>query len=123
MAWAIISEDQSEALFALAILATPSAPFPSRYRCIGLDPSAEYAVSLIWPSDPSAYIGEHKASLSTATFDGVWLMSIGFSLPIIKPETLCIYYIKAVEQLTTTQKSHKEQPQRRTTLKGPNQTQ
>ena len=123
MAWAVINEDQSEGLFALAMLDTPSTPFPSRYRCIGLDPSAEYAVSLVWPSDPRAYVDEHKASLSTATFDGVWLMSVGLSLPIINPETLCIYHIKAVEQLTTTQKSHKEEPQRRTSLKGPNQTQ
>jgi alpha-galactosidase len=95
-AWTVLAPDQSEALAALAILETPSTPFPNQYRFIGLDPECHYALKLIWPGDLRPLQRNHKDALTDTQWSGDWLMSVGLSLPILQPESLLIYHLKAV---------------------------
>ena len=95
-AWMVLAPDHSEALAALAMLETPSIPFPNRYRFIGLDADRHYELKLVWPGDLRPQQTNHKDALSDAHWSGDWLMSVGLSLPILQPESLLIYHLKAV---------------------------
>ena len=95
-AWMVLAPDYSEALAALAILATPSTQFPNRYRFIGLDADRHYKLKLVWPGDLSRLQTNHKDALTDTHWNGDWLMSVGLSLPILQPESLLIYHLKAV---------------------------
>lgn len=95
-AWIVLAPDHSEALAALAMLETPSTPFPNRYRFIGLDADRYYELKLVWPGDLRPKQKNHKDELSDAHWSGDWLMSVGLSLPILQPESLLIYHLKAV---------------------------
>ena len=95
-AWMVLAPDYSEALAALATLETPSTPFPTRYRFIGLDPNSHYALTLVWPGDLHPLLTKHKDALGGTHWSGDWLMSVGLSLPILQPESLLIYHLKAV---------------------------
>ena len=95
-AWMVHAPDHSEALAALAMLETPSIPFPNRYRFIGLDADRHYELKLVWPGDLRLKQTNHKDELSDAHWSGDWLMSVGLSLPILQPESLLIYHLKAV---------------------------
>ena len=95
-AWIVLAPDHSEALAALAMLETPSTPFPNRYRFIGLDADRHYELKLVWPGDLRPKQKNHKDELSDAHWSGDWLMSVGLSLPILQPESLLIYHLKAV---------------------------
>ena len=95
-AWVVLAPDHSEALAALAILETPSTPFPNRYRFIGLNPDHHYQLKLIWPANLRPLQTNHKDALTGTHLSGDWLMSVGLSLPILQPESLLIYHLKAV---------------------------
>ena len=95
-AWMVLAPDHSEALAALAILETPSTPFPNRYRFIGLDADRQYELKLVWPGTLRPKQTNHRDELSDAQWSGDWLMSVGLSLPILQPESLLIYHLKAV---------------------------
>ena len=95
-AWMVMAPDHSEALAALAILETPRTPFPGRYRLTGLDPDRHYELKLVWPGDLRPLQTNHKDALSGTHWSGDWLMSVGLSLPILQPESLLIYHLKAV---------------------------
>ena len=96
LAWMVLAPAHSEALAALATLETPSTPFPNRYRFIGLDADRHYELKLVWPDDLRPLQTNHKDELSGAHWSGDWLMSVGLSLPILQPESLLIYHLKAV---------------------------
>ena len=95
-AWMVLAPNHSEALAALATLETPSTPFPNRYRFVGLDADRDYELKLVWPDDLRPLQTNHKDDLSGAHWSGDWLMSVGLSLPILQPESLLIYHLKAV---------------------------
>ena len=95
-AWMVLATDHSEALAALAMLETPSTPFPSRYRFIGLDADRHYELKLVWPADLRRLQKNHKDALTDTHWSGDWLMSVGLSLPILQPESLLIYHLKAL---------------------------
>ena len=95
-AWMVLAPDHSEALAALAMLETPSKPFPNRYRFIGLDADRHYKLKLVWPGDLGPQQTNHKDALADEYWSGDWLMSVGLSLPILQPESLLIYHLKAV---------------------------
>ena len=95
-AWMVLAPNHSEALAALATLETPSTPFPNRYRFVGLDADRNYELKLVWPDDLRPLQTNHKDELSGAHWSGDWLMSVGLSLPILQPESLLIYHLKAV---------------------------
>ena len=95
-AWMVIAPDHSEALAAIAILETPTTPFPSRYRFIGLDPDSHYELKLVWPGHLHPLQTNHKDALTDTHWSSYWLMSVGLSLPILQPESLVIYHLKAV---------------------------
>ena len=95
-AWMVLAPNHSEALAALATLETPSTPFPNRYRFVGLDADRDYELKLVWPDDLRPLQTNHKDELSGAHWSGDWLMSVGLSLPILQPESLLIYHLKAV---------------------------
>jgi alpha-galactosidase len=92
----VLAHDHSEALAALAMLETPSTPFPNRYRFIGLDSNRDYELKLVWPGDLRPLQTNHKDALTDTHWSGDWLMSVGLSLPILQPESLLIYHLKAV---------------------------
>jgi alpha-galactosidase len=95
-AWMVLAPDHSEALAALAMLQTPSTPFPNRYRFIGLDTDRKYELKLVWPGDLRHKQTHHKDALTDTQWSGDWLMSVGLSLPILQPESLLIYHLKAL---------------------------
>jgi len=95
-AWMVVAPDHSEALAALAILETPSTPFPNRYRFSGLDSDRHYELKLVWPGDLRPLQANHKDALTDTHWSGDWLMSVGLSLPILQPESLLIYHLKAI---------------------------
>ncbi len=95
-AWMILAPDHSEGLAALVMLETPSTPFPNRYRFIGLDAHRHYELKLVWPDDLRPLQTNHKEALTGTHWSGDWLMSVGLSLPILQPESLLIYHLKAV---------------------------
>ena len=90
------SANESEALAALAILETPPTPFPNRYRFIGLQPDCHYELTLVWPGDLRTLQSNHRDALADTSWSGDWLMSVGLSLPILQPESLLIYHLKAI---------------------------
>jgi alpha-galactosidase len=95
-AWMVLAPDHSEALAALATLETPTTPFPSRYRFIGLEPDRQYELKLVWPGNLRPLQKNHRDALTGTHWSGDWLMSVGLSLPILQPESLLIYHLKAV---------------------------
>jgi alpha-galactosidase len=95
-AWMVIAPDHAQALAALAILETPTTPFPSRYRFIALEPDRQYELKLVWPDNLRPLQKNHRDALTDTHWSGDWLMSVGLSLPILQPESLLIYHLKAV---------------------------
>jgi alpha-galactosidase len=94
--WMAIAPDHAQALAALAVLETPATPFPSRYRFIGLELDRQYELKLVWPDNLRSLQKNHKDALTGTHWSGDWLMSVGLSLPILQPESLLIYHLKAV---------------------------
>lgn len=92
----VLAPDHSEALAALAMLETLSTPFPNRYRFIGLDADRHYELKLLWSGDLRPNQKNHKDGLTDTHWSGDWLMAVGLSLPILQPESLLIYHLKAI---------------------------
>jgi len=53
-------------------------------------------LKLVWPGDLRPKQKNHKDALTDTHWSGDWLMSVGLLLPILQPESLLIYHLKAV---------------------------
>ena len=93
VAWSVVSEDQSEALSAVAMLHTPKTAFPKRMRFRGLDASKQYQVQVVWPQDLSEKQARYRDQLKSQHFGGDWLQQAGLTLPIMHPESLLIFHL------------------------------
>ena len=93
VAWSVISEDQSEALSAVAMLHTPTTAFPKRMRFRGLDASKQYQVQVVWPQDLSEKQAGYHDQLKSQRLGGDWLQQAGLTLPIMHPESLLIFHL------------------------------
>ena len=93
VAWSVVSEDQGEALSAVAMLHTPTTAFPKRVRCRGLDASKQYQVQVVWPQDLSEKQATYRDQLQSQRFGGDWLQQAGLTLPIMHPESLLIFHL------------------------------
>ena len=93
VAWSIVSEDQGEALSAVALLHTPTTAFPKRMRFRGLDASKRYQVQVIWPQDLSEKQATYRDHLQSQRLGGDWLQQAGLTLPVMHPESLLIFHL------------------------------
>ena len=93
VAWSVVSEDQSEALSAVAMLHTPTTAFPKRMRFRGLDESKQYQVQVVWPQDLSEKQAAYRDHLQSQRLGGDWLQQVGLTLPIMHPESLLIFHL------------------------------
>tara|TARA_Y100001954_G_C15344129_1_gene376096 strand:- start:69 stop:497 length:429 start_codon:yes stop_codon:yes gene_type:complete len=93
VAWSVVSEEQGEALSAVAMLRTPTTAFPKRIRFRGLDASKQYQVQVIWPQDLSEKQASYRDQLKSQRFGGDWLEQAGLTLPIMHPESLLIFHL------------------------------
>lgn len=91
--WSVVSNDQGEALSAVAMLHTPTTAFPKRMRCCGLDASKQYQVQVVWPQDLSAKQASYRDHLQSQRFNGDWLQQAGLALPIMHPESMFIFHL------------------------------
>jgi alpha-galactosidase len=96
-AWGVVTPNGLEGLFALAKLKSDTTVFPAPYRFLGLRADSDYRLSLIWQSDRSRHIKAHQEMIEAATFRGDFLMEAGLTLPIMKPESILIYHLAAVD--------------------------
>ena len=93
VAWSVVSDDQSEALSAVATLHTPTAAFPKRIRFRGLDASKQYQVQVVWPQGLSEKQAGYRDQLKSQRLGGDWLQQAGLTLPIMHPESLLIFHL------------------------------
>jgi len=93
VAWSVVSEDQGEALSAVAMLHTPTTAFPKRMRFRGLDASKQYQVQSVWPQDLSEKQAAYRDHLQSQRLGGDWLQQVGLTLPIMHPESLLIFHL------------------------------
>ena len=93
VAWSVVSEDQGEALSAVAMLHTPRTAFPKRMRFRGLDASKQYQVQVVWPQGLSEKQAAYRDHLQSQRLGGDWLQQVGLTLPIMHPESLLIFHL------------------------------
>lgn len=97
VAWSVVSDDQGEALSAVAMLHTPTTAFPKRMRFRGLDGSKQYQVQVVWPQDLSEKQADFRERLKSQCFGGDWLQQAGLALPIMQPESMLIFHLAVVK--------------------------
>ena len=93
VAWSVVSDDQSESLSAVALIQTPTTPFPHRMRFRGLDATKRYKVQVVWPLDLSEKQTDYRDHLTSQRFGGDWLQQAGLTLPIMHPESMLIFHL------------------------------
>ncbi len=93
VAWSVISDDQSEALSAVAMLHTPGTAFPKRMHFRGLDASKQYQLQVVWPQNLSDKQAGYRDQLKSQCFGGDWLQQAGLTLPIMHPESILIFHL------------------------------
>ena len=98
-----MSEDKTQGLFIVSQLAMPDYTLMMPLRMPGLEPSAQYRISLL--DHPDIHItgeGGHTMRKLPAwmetpqTASGEWLMQAGIALPILDPETAVLIGVERV---------------------------
>ena len=88
-AFGIVAADGAEALFSYALLDGHPATLPGRLRLDGLDPSRCYRMERIWPVDPA---------IPATRMMGDALMQSGIELPLLRPQSILLWHLAAVDQ-------------------------
>ncbi len=101
MGMGVIGQDQSEALFSLAILTSQVPRLLPRVRFHGLDPDTRYHVKLIWPGKFRSWsAGSSVEALDLAgagqVIAGRLLQEVGLGLPLTAPEQVLIFHLRAL---------------------------
>ena len=97
MAWGVVDPTGEQGLFAAARCHSTVDVFPRRYRFRGLDQTADYNLSLIWPDATAPALQQHADAIGIRAVSGAVLMQIGIELPIMAPETLLIYHLQRAQ--------------------------
>ena len=97
----VVARDKSEALYALAYVASDTQVLPGRLKFDGLDPERQYRLQLIWPTNWQAVKGPSAIETLNLTgagaiFSGAALMQHGLQLPHAFPETCLLFYVAAI---------------------------
>ncbi|MDQ0913525.1 alpha-galactosidase [Streptomyces canus] len=93
--WAhgVISQDRTEAVFALTAMATPLAAHPGTLRLRGLDPDATYHLRPLPPADQAPGMERGTPAWCTSdeiTVPGSVLERVGIQIPNLHPEQLLL---------------------------------
>ena len=90
-----IAADGSEALFAFVSVATSVAELPGRVGFPGLDPEADYAVTVIFPTQSSPYRSIENVGWIPGGIiaSGVFLTEVGLPMPILNPESAVLIHL------------------------------
>ena len=101
IAFGIVSQTQDEALFSCACMETVRHTHPQRVCLAGLSEATTYLLKCIWPSD--GLTATAGSILDTADLHGEGicvsgraLMSFGLKLPLMRPDSVMVLYLKAV---------------------------
>jgi alpha-galactosidase len=97
----VVARDKSEALYALAYVASDAKVLPGRLKFDGLDPARQYRLQLIWPTNWQAVKGPSAIETLNLTgkgaiFSGAALRQGGLQLPHAYPETCLLFYVAAI---------------------------
>jgi alpha-galactosidase len=97
----VVARDKSEAIYALAYVASDAKVLPGRLKFDGLDPAHQYRLQLIWPTNWQAVKGPSAIETLNLTgegaiFSGAALMQHGLQLPHAFPETCLLFYVAAI---------------------------
>lgn len=97
----VVARDKSEALYALAYVASDAKVLPGRLKFDGLDAERQYRLQLIWPTNWQAIKGPSAIEMldlngEGAIFSGAALVHGGLQLPHAFPETCLLFYVAAI---------------------------
>ncbi len=97
----VVSADAGEALFSLAWLKGHDATLPGRLRLAGLDATADYRVTLVWPLNwrsRGAQSAFEALGIDTegAIIAADLMMGIGLQLPLVAPESVLLLHLVRV---------------------------
>jgi alpha-galactosidase len=97
LATMVVGDDGADALVSVAQLTTPVWSVPARLRLAGLDPDRDYAVCLVSElGDPPGIMRRGPAWLDAGlSATGADLMTVGLTLPVMRPETALVLRISS----------------------------
>ena len=93
----VVSGDKRDALFTYVQLTTSATSVPHALRLAGLDPHANYEISVVSISDePYGPMRSEPAWMETSvTLAGGLAMSLGVAMPVCNPETAVLVRVRA----------------------------
>jgi alpha-galactosidase len=100
LATGVVSHDQHEALYSVALLTGFKERLAPRVFFAGLDPEQTYRLTLIWPQPmrrwSSGSILDTLDLTGTGTrLSGKTLQEVGLGLPLTNPEQVLVFHLKA----------------------------
>ncbi|MEY3235042.1 MAG: hypothetical protein RL230_2313, partial [Pseudomonadota bacterium] len=100
MGMGVIAQDQTEALYSIAIMRSQVQRLLPRVLFYGLDPDRSYLVQLVWPGkfrSWSAGSSVEALNLTGAGYvmTGRLLQEVGLGLPLTAPEQVLIFHLRA----------------------------
>ena len=96
LAFGVVNSEKSEALFSLAYMQTDHRVAPLRLRFAGLDATASYTVELLYPTTSVTHSTSILDALPGRALPGALLMQRGLQLPIVHPESVLVFRLRAV---------------------------
>lgn len=97
MAFGIVSADKREALFQYAQLETYKTTVGGRLHLEGLQANRNYLLQLVWPTSAMTPATSVINTLHNQQFSGESLMKIGMQLPVLKPASLFVIALTALQ--------------------------
>ncbi len=90
-----VAQDGAEALFSFACVATSANEFPGRVGFPGLNPIADYEVSVIFPTttNPFGDRGHVGRTPTGIVASGRYLAEVGLPMPILNPEQGVLFHL------------------------------
>ena len=96
----VIAQDQTEALYSIAIMRSQVQRLLPRVLFHGLDPDKNYLLKLAWPRKFRSWsVGSSVEALDLTgegqVMPGRLLQEVGFGLPLTAPEQVLIFHLCA----------------------------
>lgn len=95
VAFGIVAEDRTEALFSYTQTDTRKNTSPEVLRFAGLHPQARYVLDVVWPLTGKSIQLDKLDHLKGRSFSGQLLMDAGLQLPPMWPETALIFHLES----------------------------
>lgn len=97
----VVAQDQSQALYSLAIMKSQTQRLLPRVQFQGLDPDADYRLKLVWPPrfkswSPASSVETLDLLGEGKVLRGRVLTDLGIGLPLTAPEQVLIFHVHAV---------------------------